>query len=297
MADSNPLEKPELDLFYSSNRSLVSLVRGVVVRGVFLLGSLLSAGLLLLLPGVFMVEFGRAVSWTLLRELSPVIGTTFLTAVLGLGFALPLSGAIALGLVLSPKSTLSKLLRTLLATVSTLPTVVIGYGAFTIITPLLQTLFPARQIESFNTLSVAIGIAILITPMVTQGFLKALTRLDPVALAAATAIGSTWTRTVLTLVVPTSIRGFVGVGFLAFSRALGQTMISALAGGIGTFTRLGAGSETLGSFIVRLGSGVVDGQSSEYQLLFGAGFLLFCITLGFYLLGLTIDSQVPEGLE
>jgi len=288
MAGSKVTSQEDLELSLSDKKSFNG------ARFFLFLGTGMTGILLLLLPLVITFEFFNYLSWDLLMELSPVVFSTVITAVLGMILSLPLALTLALGILFTPEHRLAKLTKNLLSLFTALPTVVIGYISFTLLTPGLQFLFPSKTIESFNTLSVSLGIAILITPMLCQHFLRVLRRFNADSLAALIALGVPWSNIVLQLLVPTSLRGFLAASFLGFSRAFGQTMISALAGGIGTFTRLGEGSETLGSFMVRLGSGAVDSSGQEFQLLFGAGFLLLSISLIFYSAGSWIDASLGK---
>ncbi|MDQ3655022.1 MAG: ABC transporter permease subunit, partial [Chloroflexota bacterium] len=161
------------------------------------------------------------------------------------------------------------------------PTIVYGYFALTFITPeILQRLIPGTSV--LNALAAGIAVGVMILPMVASLSEDSL-RAVPLSLReAAYGLGGTKREVALRVVVPAALSGIVASFILALSRAIGETMIVALASGGRPNLSLDPreGMQTMTGYIVAVFSGDVVYGSIEYQSLFAVGLLLFIMTLG-----------------
>ncbi|NKN80486.1 phosphate ABC transporter permease subunit PstC, partial [Weissella cibaria] len=160
------------------------------------------------------------------------------------------------------------------------PTVVYGYFALTVVTPLLQRVLP--QLQVFNALSAGIVVGIMIIPMVASLSEDAF-RAVPRALAeGGYALGATKLEVVTRIQLPAALSGIIASFILALSRAIGETMIVTLAAGATPRLTLDpTGSiQTMTAYIVQVSLGDTPQGTVVYQSLFAVGLVLFLITLG-----------------
>ena len=171
-----------------------------------------------------------------------------------------------------------KTVKPLLEILAAVPTVVYGFFALMVVTPFLQTIIP--NLSGFNALSAGIVMGIMIIPFITSFSEDALQAVPKSLKHGAFALGSTRLQTSFRVMVPAASSGIIVSVILAFSRAIGETMIVAIAAG--QQPRLTANPlvpiETITTYIVQVSLGDVPHGSLEYKTIFAAGMTLFVFT-------------------
>lgn len=159
------------------------------------------------------------------------------------------------------------------------PTVVYGYFALTFVTPLLRQVWP--QTEIFNALSASIVMGIMIVPMVSSLSEDALSAVPRVLREGAYALGATKFEVATRTVVPAALSGIIASFILAISRAIGETMIVAIAAGATPKLTLNPleSVQTMTAYIAQVSLGELPHGTLEYQTIFAVGLTLFFITL------------------
>jgi phosphate transport system permease protein len=209
----------------------------------------------------------------------PLVTGTLLTSLIALALAGPvgLLTAIYLSEYASPR--VRRIVKPTLEVLAGIPTVVYGYFALTFLTPVLQRFIPA--LEGFNALSAGLVMGIMILPTIASLSEDALYAVPNSLRYASLALGATRFQTVWGVVVPAAMSGVSAAFLLGISRAVGETMIVAIAAGQQpnfTFNPLGA-VETMTAYIVRITMGDTPHGSVEYRTIFAVGLLLFLMTL------------------
>jgi phosphate transport system permease protein len=225
-----------------------------------------------------------------------LVNATLMTSIIAMLIALPLglSAAIYLSEYASKKA--RNIIKPILEILAGIPTVVYGFFAFTFVTPLLRQLFGVDVVESLNTLSAGLVMGILIVPLVSSMSEDALSAVPDRLRQAAYGLGATKFETAIQVVVPAAISGLAAAFIVALSRALGETMIVALAAGGGpnfTFNPFKA-AETMTGHIVRISSGDLSYQSIDYSSLFAIALLLFAMTLALNIISRQIVRRFQE---
>jgi phosphate transport system permease protein len=213
--------------------------------------------------------------------------------------ALPLglSVAIYLSEYASPRA--RSTLKPILEVLAGIPTVVYGYFALTLMTPLLRSIFGRDVVEIYNTASAGLVMGILILPLVSSMSEDALSAVPRSLREAAYAMGATKLETAVRVVVPAAISGIAAAFILAISRAIGETMIVAIAAGAGpafTFNPFKA-AETMTGHIVRISGGDLSYDSIDYDSIFAIALLLFFITLALNIISQWVVRRFREVYE
>jgi phosphate transport system permease protein len=209
----------------------------------------------------------------------PLITGTLLTTIIAIAVALPTGLTIAVYLNEYAPLKFSKSIKPMLEILAAVPTVVYGYFALIVVTPFLQLIFP--KMSGFNALSPGIVMGIMIIPFISSLSEDAL-RAVPVSLReAAYGMGSTRFQTAFKVLIPAASSGIISSVILALSRAIGETMIVAIAAGQQPRFTLNplVPIETITTYIVQVSSGDVPNNSLEFKTIFAAGFSLFILTL------------------
>lgn len=232
---------------------------------------------------VSIVEFFTSKEWTPLFEnknygILPLLSGTFLTSIIALLFAVPIGLTIAIYLNEYAKPSVRKNVKPLLELLAAVPTVVYGFFALVIVTPLLQKIIPG--LAGFNALSPGIVMGIMIIPLITSMSEDALNAVPKYLKEAAYGIGSTRFQTAIRVAVPAASSGILASIILAISRAIGETMIVAIAAGQQPRLTLNplVPIETITTYIVQVSLGDVPHNSLEFQTIFAAGITLFIFT-------------------
>ncbi len=228
-----------------------------------------------------------------------LVNATLMTSLAALALALPLGLSVAIYLSEYASDRARSILKPILEILSGIPTVVYGYFALTFMTPLLRALFGVNTVEIYNTASAGLVIGILILPMVSSMSEDALSAVPQSLRQAAYALGATKLETAVKVVVPAALSGITAAFIVAASRAIGETMIVAIAAGAGsafTFNPFKA-AETMTGHIVRISSGDISYDSIDYNSLFSIGLMLFLITLSLNILSQYIVRRFREVYE
>lgn len=257
------------------------------------------AGLPLFSPdAVSLTEFLTGTHWNpQLGRLGiwPLLNATLMTTFIALLLALPLGLGVAVYLSEFASARTRSLVKPVLELLVGVPTVVFGYFALTWMTPLLQQLI-GPQVKQFNTLSAGLVMGIMIVPAIASISEDALAAVPRALREASYALGATRQETIRRAVLPAAISGIMAAFLLGISRAVGETMIVALAAGAGpnfTFNPL-EGAETMTGHIVRISGGDISYNTVDYNSLFAIGLLLFLLTLGFNVVSGAITRRYRE---
>lgn len=239
----------------------------------------------------------------------PLVIATFYTAGIAMLVALPLGLAAAIYLSEYATQRARSALKPVLEVLAGIPTVVYGYFALTFMTPLLRRIFGDGTVEIFNTASAGIVVGILIIPYVSSVAEDALHAVPASLRQASFGIGATRLETSLFVVVPAALSGITAAFVVAISRAIGETMIVAIAAGAGpknfNLAEDGIGfvlnpfvaAETMTGHIVRISGGDLSYNSIDYDSIFAIGLVLFVLTLGLNLLARRFVERFREEYE
>ncbi len=229
----------------------------------------------------------------------PLVNATLMTSAIAMLVALPLGLAAAIYLSEYAGSRARGVLKPALEVLAGVPTVVYGYFALTFMTPLLRSLFGMDRVEIYNTASAGLVIGVLVLPLVSSMSEDALTAVPQELRAAAYALGATRLETAVKVVLPAAFSGVAAAFIMAISRAIGETMIVAIAAGAGpafTFNPFKA-AETMTGHIVRISGGDLSYDSIDYNSIFAIGLVLFFITLGLNVLSQRVVRRFREVYE
>lgn len=228
-------------------------------------------------------EFFADTKWTPLFAnkhfgIWPLITGTLLTSAVAISVALPLGlmAAIYLSEFASPRA--RAIIKPTLELLAGVPTIVYGYFALVVLTPLLQTFVP--ELKGFNALSPGLIMGVMIMPMISSLSEDALHAVPNSLREGAYGLGASKLSTIFRVIVPAAKSGVFAAVTLAVSRAIGETMIVTIAGGAQpTFTLDPRGAvETMTAFIISVSKGDTPTGTIEYQTIFAVGSVLFLMT-------------------
>ncbi|NCW26731.1 MAG: phosphate ABC transporter permease subunit PstC [Verrucomicrobia bacterium] len=217
--------------------------------------------------------------------ISALLAGTLVTTGVALLVAVPLGTILAIYLSEFAPVRLRELVKPMLELLSAVPTVVYGYFALLTLTPLLQKIYP--DLSQFSMLSAGLIMGIMIIPYVTSLGEDSMRSVPMLLREGAFALGDGKLGVALRVVFPGAFSGLAAAYVLAISRAVGETMIVAIAAGLQpklTFNPLDSAA-TVTAFIVQVSLGDLPHGSIGYQSIFAAGAVLFLMTLGFNLAG------------
>lgn len=226
----------------------------------------------------------------------PLVTATFVVSGIAMAVALPLGLAMAIYLSEYASPRVRETLKPLLELLAGVPTVVYGYFALTFVTPVLRRVFGPDVVEIYNMASAGLVVGILVTPLVASMSEDALRAVPQSLREAAYALGATPLETTLHIVVPAAFSGLTAAFIVAISRAIGETMIVALAAGAGPNLTLNPfrAAETITGHIVRISGGDLSYNSIEYYSIFALGLVLFLLTLGLNILSQWVVTRFRE---
>jgi phosphate transport system permease protein len=208
----------------------------------------------------------------------PLLAGTLLTTTIAICVALPIGLSIAIYLSEYAPSGFRRTIKPLLELLAAVPTVVYGFFALMVVTPFLQQIYPG--LAGFNALSAGIVMGIMIIPFISSMSEDALFAVPASLREASYGMGSTRLQTSFKVTVPAASSGIIVSIILAISRAVGETMIVAIAAGQQprlTFDPT-VPIETITAYIVQVSLGDVPHGSLEYKTIFAAGITLFIFT-------------------
>ena len=253
-------------------------------------------------PEVNVVEFFTTFKW--LPEIGhfgvwPLVNATLMTSFIAMLVSGPLglSAAIYLSEYATPRT--RGLLKPTLEVLAGIPTVVYGYFALTFMTPLLRAIFGNDTVQVYNNASAGIVMGIMIMPLVTSMSEDALSAVPRSLREASYGLGATKLETAVQVVVPAALSGIVAAFIIGISRAVGETMIVALAAGAGpnlTFNPFKA-AETITGHIARISGGDISYASIQYESIFALGLVLFVVTLALNLISKAVISRFREAYQ
>jgi phosphate transport system permease protein len=228
-------------------------------------------------------EFFTSKQWTPLFSekhfgILPLLLGTLLTTTIAIMVAVPLGLVIAVYLNEYASPRFTSYVKPVLETLAAIPTVVYGFFALQFVTPFLQKLIPG--LGGFNALSPGLVMGIMIIPYITSLSEDALRAVPSSLREASYGMGATKFQTAFRVMIPAASSGIIVSIILAISRALGETMIVAIAAGQEPkFTFNPKESvETITTYIVQVSMGDVPQDSLEYRTIFAAGMTLFIFT-------------------
>jgi len=229
----------------------------------------------------------------------PLINATLMTSFSAMLVALPLGLSVAIYLSEYASDRARAILKPMLEVLAGIPTVVYGYFALTFMTPLLRSILGRDVVEIYNTGSAGIVIGILILPLVSSMSEDALNAVPRSLREAAFGLGATRLETAIKVVLPAAFSGIAAAVIVAISRAIGETMIVAIAAGAGpafTFSPFEA-AETMTGHIVRISGGDLSYLSIDYNSIFAIGLMLFFITLSLNIISQRVVRRFREVYE
>ncbi len=223
----------------------------------------------------------------------PLLNATILSSIIGLAFALPIGIMIAIFLSEYASPRVRSILKPTLEILAGIPTVVFGFFALGFVTPILQSIFGKGTVEIFNVASAGLVIGILIIPLVSSMSEDALSAVPNALREGSYAMGATRLETSIRIVVPAALSGLAAAAIVAMSRAVGETMVVAIAAGSGprnfnswaealgglNFLNPFKAAETMTGHIVRISGGDLTYESIQYDSIFAIALTLFLMTL------------------
>jgi len=276
--------------------------REKVIEAILLLAACVSvfttAGIVYILISESVVFFSAVPIWDFLTDnqwtplfsdarfgIWVLMSGTITSSAVALLVAIPMGTIIAIYLSEFAGHKTREILKPVLELLSGVPTIIYGYFALLFVTPLIQKIYPG--LPSFNILSAGLVMGVMIIPYVSSLSEDAM-RAVPMSLREGSyAMGATRYQTAVNVVVPAATSGIASAYILGISRAVGETMILAVAAGMQpnlTFNPLEPAA-TITAFIVQVALGDLPHGSIGYQTIFAAGLSLFLLTLAFNVFG------------
>ncbi len=248
---------------------------------------------------VSIIEFLTSTQWSPLFEnpqygILPLVMGTLVTSTVALLVAIPLGSIIAIYLSEFAPHKVREVVKPFLELLASVPTVVFGYFALLVVTPLLQMIMP--ELPGFNMLGPGIVIGIMIIPYVSSVSEDAMRAVPMSMREGSYAMGATRFQTAIRVVTPAALSGIIAAYILGMSRAVGETMVVAIAAGQqANFTwDPTEAAATITAYIVQVAMGDLPHGSIGYQSIFAAGLVLFLLTLAFNILGHVARQRFRE---
>ncbi len=253
-------------------------------------------------PEVDLIQFFTSTTWQpKLGQFGiwPLLTATLMTTAIAMLVATPIGLFVAIYMSEYATESARNKIKPTLEILAGVPTVVYGYFALTWMTPLLRGIFGKDVVGIYNTASAGLVMGILLLPLVATMSEDALHAVPRSLREAAFSLGATKFETSVKVVVPAAISGIAAAILLAVSRAVGETMIVALAAGAGpnfTFNPFKA-AETVTGHIVRISGGDLSYDSLDYNSLFALALVLFFVTLILNLISARVVKAFREEYE
>ncbi len=224
----------------------------------------------------------------------PLVAGTLVTTLVALAVAIPAGTIIAIYLSEFAPYRLRETIKPALELLGAVPTVVYGYFALMVVTPLLQKLIPG--LPGFNMLSAGLVIGIMIIPYVASVSEDAMRAVPNYMREGSYAMGATRFQTAIRVVVPGALSGIAAAYILGISRAVGETMVVAIAAGLQPNLTWDPTepAATITAFIVQVSLGDLPHDSIGYQSIFAVGLVLMLMTLIFNIAGFSLTRKFRE---
>lgn len=260
------------------------------------------------IPGVTLTEFLTGTEWRPFTDpegdsfrfgVLPLLNSTLLITGIALLVAIPLGLASAVYLSEYARPSVRRAVKPTLELLAGMPTIVLGYFALTLVTPVLQDLFGAERIPIFNAFSAGIVVGVLLVPTIATLSEDAMTAVPRDLRNGGYGLGATKRHVSLRIVFPAALSGIVSACLLAFGQAVGETMIVSVAAGnlppsdiptANPFQQV----QTMTAYIVQAISGEAPRGSVIYQSLFAIGALLFVITFTINYIAMRLARRFRE---
>jgi phosphate transport system permease protein len=287
---------------------------GQMLHGLFFLCAVLTIGLSI---GIFAVlfsqswqffqhvsvwDFATGTEWTPLFEnpqygILPLLSATLWVAAIALTVAIPLGLVLAIYLSEFASQRLREILKPTLELLQAVPSIIFGYFALVVLTPLAQQWIP--ELSSFNLLVPSIVLGIMILPYIVSVSEDAMHAIPQEVREGAYAIGMSRWQTALKIIMPGAMSGILAGVILALSRAIGETMIVAIAAGQNPMMVDDPrdGAATITSYILQMSMSDWPQGGLAYQTIFAAGLCLFLLTLLFNVIGALIRRRFKARFE
>jgi len=244
-------------------------------------------------------EFLTDTMWTPLFDdahygIMPLVSGTLTVTFVALLVAIPLGTIIAIYLSEFATHRMRETVKPILELLGAVPTVVYGYFALLMVTPFLQKFMP--NLPGFNMLSAGLVIGLMIVPYVASVSEDAMRAVPRYMREGSYAMGATKLQTALRVVVPGALSGIAAAYILGISRAIGETMVVAIAAGMQptlTFNPTEPAA-TITAYIVQVSLGDLPHDSIGYQSIFAAGLVLMLMTLVFNVIGFFLTRKFRE---
>jgi phosphate transport system permease protein len=248
---------------------------------------------------VSLKEFLTSTVWTPNFEkknygILPLVSGTLTITGIALLVAVPLGTITAVYLSEFASHKIRETIKPVLELLVGVPTVVFGYFALLLVTPLLQKIYP--DLPTFNMLGPGIVMGVMIVPYIASVAEDAMRAVPMSMREGAYAMGATRFQTAVSVVMPAATSGIVAAYILAISRGIGETMIVAIAAGQQpnfTFNPVESAA-TITAYIVSVALGDLEHGGIGYQSIFAAGIVLFIMTLSLNILGQWTRKKFTE---
>ena len=290
---------------------LLTQAKEKVIESLLLFAALTSVAITLGIVGILAYEsasFFRQISlWDFLTDrqwtplfsephygILPLVSGTLVTTGVALALAVPMGSLIAIYLSEYASRGTREVVKPALELLSAVPTVVYGYFALLFVTPALQELWP--ELPGFNMLSAGLVIGIMIVPYVSSVSEDAMRAVPLHLREGAFALGATRMQTALRVVFPSALSGITAAYVLGISRAIGETMVVAIAAGMQptlTWNPLEPAA-TMTAYIVQVSLGDLPHGSIGYQTIFATGLTLLLMTLVFNIAGHVLKKRYRQ---
>ena len=224
----------------------------------------------------------------------PLVSGTLVTTVVALFVAIPIGTVVAIYLSEYAPHKVREVIKPVLELLSAVPTVVYGYFALLFVTPLLQQVMP--NLPGFNMLSAGLVIGVMIIPYVSSLSEDAMHAVPMYIREGSYAMGATRMQTAFKVIMPSAFSGVTAAYILGISRALGETMVVAIAAGTQPILTVDPTqpASTITAYIVQVSLGDLPHASIGYQSIFAAGLTLMIMTLVFNIAGFLLRRRYRE---
>ena len=226
----------------------------------------------------------------------PLLMATLMTSFIAMLIAGPVGLGAAVYLSEYASTRVRSILKPILEILAAVPTVVYGYFALTLITPALRVIFFEGGIGAYNQLAAGLAMGIMIIPTIASVSEDALSAVPRSLREGSYGLGATRRETVFRVLLPAALSGILAAFILGISRAVGETMIVAIASGAGPNFSLNPldAAETMTGHIARISTGDLSFNSVDYNSLFAFGLTLFAVTLVLNLISNLIRRRFRE---
>jgi len=304
-----PLQDPPISKRLAKNikRNFIERIIEIILLFAALAATFITLGIVYILvteaSGFFkevsVIEFLTSTQWSPLFEdahygILPLVSGTLTTSFVALMIAIPIGTIAAIYLSEFASHKTRETVKPILELLVGVPTVVFGYFTLLFVTPLLQKLNP--NLPTFNMLGAGIVMGVMIIPYIASVAEDAMRAVPMNMREGSYAMGATKFQTAIRVVTPAATSGIIAAYILGISRAVGETMVVAIAAGQQpsfTFNPL-EGAATITAYIVQVAMGDLPHGSLGYQSIFAAGMVLFLLTFLFNILGHMARKRFAE---